>query len=201
MAADQFRQFLAAAFTSYRRIVKPSASVYVCHGSVWQREFQNALELAGFALRCQIIWAKQTFAWGFGRYKFQHEPIFYGHVASQKDCWYGDKSQSTLWEENKPVANRDHPTAKPVALMERAVVNSSRPGDLLVDLFGGSGSTLIACQRLGRRSRLMEIDPRYVDVIVRRWQGFTGQSVVLDGDGRSFDEIADYRKKDPGVAA
>ena len=82
------------------------------------------------------------------------------------------------------MANRDHPTAKPVALMERAVVNSSRPGDLLVDLFGGSGSTLIACQRLGRRSRLMEIDPRYVDVIVRRWQGFTGQSAVLDGDGR-----------------
>jgi len=175
--------------------------VYVCHGSVWQREFQNALESAGFALRCQIIWAKQTFAWGFGRYKFQHEPIFYGHVASQKDCWYGDKSQSTLWEENKPAANREHPTAKPVGLMERAVVNSSRPGDLLVDLFGGSGSTLIACQRLGRRSRLMEIDPRYVDVIVRRWQGFTGQSVVLDGDGRSFDEISDYRKKDPGVAA
>jgi DNA modification methylase len=97
MTADQFRQFLAAAFTSYRRIVKPSASVYVCHGSVWQREFQNALESAGFALRCQIIWAKQTFAWGFGRYKFQHEPIFYGHVASQKDCWYGDTSQSTLW--------------------------------------------------------------------------------------------------------
>jgi DNA modification methylase len=201
MTADQFRQFLAAAFTSYRRIVKPSASVYVCHGSVWQREFQNALESAGFALRCQIIWAKQTFAWGFGRYKFQHEPIFYGHVANQKDCWYGDKSQSTLWEENKPAANRDHPTAKPVALMERAVVNSSRPGDLLVDLFGGSGSTLIACQRLGRRSHLMEIDPRYVDVIVRRWQEFTGQSAVLDGDGRSFDEIAHYRKQDPGVAA
>ena len=92
--------------------------MYVCHSSSWQREFQNALESAGFEVRCQIIWAKNTFAWGFGRYKFQHEPIFYAHVAGQKDSWYGDKSQSTLWEEKKPAANRMHPTAKPVELKQ-----------------------------------------------------------------------------------
>ena len=146
------------------RVVKPGASLYVCHSSSWQREFQNALEAAGFEVRCQIIWAKNTFAWGFGRYKFQHEPMFYCHVAGQKDAWYGDKSQSTLWEEKKPAANRLHPTAKPVELIERALVNSSKAGDIVVDLFGGSGSTLIGCERRGRKARLMEIDPKYADV-------------------------------------
>ena len=193
MTAEQFRQFLGAAFTSYRRIVKLNASIYVCHSFCWQREFQNALEGSGFAVRCQIIWAKNTFAWGFGRYKFQHEPIFYGHVAGAKDRWYGDKSQSTLWEENKPAANRDHPTSKPVALVERAILNSSGPGDVIVDLFGGSGSTLIACQRRGRKCRLMEIDPVYADVIVRRWEAYSGQRAVLNSDGRSFEEVAEQR--------
>jgi len=195
MTPNQFRKFLRVAFTSHRRIMKPGSSIYVCHPSCWQRDFQDALEVAGFAVRCQIIWAKQTFAWGFGRYKFQHEPIFYGHVAGQKDSWYGNKSQSTLWEENKPAANREHPTAKPVALIERALVNSSQKGDLVVDLFGGSGSTLIGCERRGRKSRLMEIDPRYVDVIVRRWQEYTGKPALLDGESLNFDEIADQRCK------
>ncbi len=195
LTAEQFREFLAAAFTSYRHIVKPCASLYVCHSSSRQREFQDALEAAGFAVRCQIIWAKNTFAWGFSRYKFQHEPIFYAHVAGQKDLWYGNKSQSTLWEEDKPAANREHPTAKPVALAERAVVNSSRAGDVMVDLFGGSGSTLLACQRRRRNCRLMEIDPAYADVIVRRWQQYTGQRATLSGSGRSFEEVAEQRRQ------
>jgi DNA modification methylase len=198
MTPEQFRQFLLASFSSYRRIVKPGASVYVCHSSSWQREFQNAMETAGFEVRCQIIWAKNTFAWGFGRYKFQHEPLFYAHVAGQKDAWYGDKSQSTLWHENKPAANREHPTAKPVELVERALANSSKAGDVVADLFGGSGSTLIACERRGRKARLMEIDPAYTDVIVRRWQAFTGKHATLEGDGRTFDQIAGERI---GVAA
>lgn len=144
MSTEQFQQFLGAAFNNYHQVVKLGASLYICHSSSWQREFQNALEAAGFEVRCQIIWAKNTFAWGFGRYKFQHEPIFYTHLAGQKDAWYGDKSQSTLWEEKKPAANRMHPTAKPVEPIERALMNSSKAGDLVVDLFGGSGSTLIA---------------------------------------------------------
>jgi DNA modification methylase len=193
MPAEKFRQFLLASFSSYRRIVKPGASLYVCHSSSWQREFQNAMEAAGFEVRCQIIWAKNTFAWGFGRYKFRHEPLFYCHVAGQKDAWYGDKSQSTLWEENKPAANRLHPTMKPVELVERALVNSSKAGDIVADLFGGSGSTLIGCERRGRKARLMELDPKYADCIVRRWQEYTGKQAVLDGDGRTFDQIAGER--------
>ena len=198
MTPEQFQQFLLATFASYRRIVKPGVSMYVCHSSSWQREFQNAMEAAGFEARCQIIWAKNTFAWGFGRYKFQHEPIFYVHVTGQKDAWYGDKSQSTLWEEKKPAANRIHPTAKPVELVERALVNSSKAGDIVADLFGGSGSTLIGCERRGRKARLMEIDPKYADCIVRRWQDYTGKQAVFEGDGRTFDEVAEERT---GVAA
>ncbi len=193
MSDAEFKQFLTKAFGSCRSVVKSGASIYICHSSSWQREFQNALEGAGFKVRCQIIWAKNTFAWGFGRYKFQHEPLFYAHVAGEKDPWYGDKSQSTLWQEKKPAANRIHPTAKPVELIERALLNSSKTGDLVMDLFGGSGSTMIACERRGRKARLMEIDPKYADCIVRRYQEFAGKKAVLDGDGRSFDQIARKR--------
>jgi DNA modification methylase len=196
MTAEQFCEFLVTTFGHYHRILKLGASLYVCHPSSWQREFQNALEAAGFAVRCQIIWAKNTFAWGFGRYKFRHEPIFYAHVAGQSDAWYGDKSQSTLWEENKPAANRLHPTMKPVELIERALVNSSKPGDIVADFFGGSGSTLIACERRGRAARLMELDPRYGDVICRRYQEYVGRPAVLDGDGRKLDEIASARRQE-----
>jgi DNA modification methylase len=196
MSGAEFKQFLEAAFLSCRAVIKPGASLYVCHSSSWQREFQNALEAAGFEVRCQIIWGKNTFAWGFGRYKFRHEPIFYAHVAGQSDAWYGDKSQSTLWEENKPAANRLHPTMKPVELIERALLNSSKAGDVVVDLFGGSGSTLIACERRGRAAWLMELDRRYADVICRRYQEYVGKPATLDGDGRTFDQIAQERRQE-----
>jgi DNA modification methylase len=198
MSPEQFCAFLATTFGSYCRIVKPGASLYICHPSSWQREFQTALEAAGFEIRCQVIWAKNTFAWGFGRYKFQHEPIFYCHVTGQSDAWYGDRSQSTLWEENKPSANRLHPTMKPVELIERALLNSSKAGDMVADLFGGSGSTLIACERRCRSARLMEVDPRYADVIVRRWQDYTGKKATLDSDGRGLEDISRERRKAVG---
>jgi DNA modification methylase len=198
MSAEQFNRFLQESFRCFRSAVKPGASLYICHSSSWQREFQNALEAAGFEVRCQIIWGKNTFAWGFGRYKFQHEPIFYCHVAGQKDSWYGNKSQSTLWEEKKPAANRLHPTMKPVELVERALVNSSKAGDLVLDLFGGAGSTLIGCERRGRKARLMEIDPKYADVIVKRYQEYSGKPAVLDGDGRTYAEVAQARLRAAG---
>jgi DNA modification methylase len=196
MSPEQFDHFLRVSFTSFRTVVKPEASLYICHSSAFQREFQNAIEAAGFEVRCQIIWAKNTFAWGFARYKFRHEPIFYCHVSGQKDPWYGDKSQSTLWEENKPSANRLHPTMKPVELIERALLNSSKAGDIVADLFGGSGSTLVASERRNRKSRLMEIDPKYADVVVRRYQEYTGKPATLDGNGRKFDEIAQERDQE-----
>jgi len=195
MSDAEFEKFLEAAFRSLRLAVKFGASLYVFHPSSRQREFQNALEAAGFEVRCQLIWAKNTFAWGFGRYKYRHEPFLYMHVSGEKDAWYGDKSQSTLWQEDKPFANRIHPTAKPVELAERAIANSSRVGEIVCDLFGGSGSTLIGCERLGRKARLMEIDPKYADCIVRRYQEYTGKKAVLEVNGRTFDEITAERQK------
>jgi DNA modification methylase len=193
MTPEQFQEFLESVFSSYIWALKPGGSMYVCHPSSWQREFQGALELSDFEVRCQIIWAKNTFAWGFGRYKFQHEPIFYCHRRGQSDPWYGDKSQSTLWQEKKPAANRLHPTMKPVELIERALANSSKSGDLVLDLFGGSGSTMIACEKMGRSSRLLELDPKYCDVIVNRWQDFTGKIAHLE-DGRTFRELETRRQ-------
>jgi len=196
MTTQEFVAFLQGTFASYRVLIKPGASMYVCHPSSFQREFQNAIETSGFSVRAQIIWAKNTFAWGFGRYKFQHEPIFYCHVEGESDAWYGDKTQSTLWQEKKPAANRLHPTMKPVELIERALRNSSKAGDRVVDLFGGSGSTMIACEKTGRESSLMELDPKYADVIVKRWQDFTGRQAVHEETGLSFEAEAAERGRD-----
>jgi DNA modification methylase len=110
-------------------------------------------------------------------------------VKGQSDAWYGDKTQSTLWEENKPAANRLHPTMKPTALVERALLNSSKSGDIVIDFFGGSGSTLIACERRGRLARLMELDPRYADVICQRLAEYSGKEATLEGDGRTFEQV------------
>src|ERR1019366_3808485 len=193
MTAPQFIEFLGATFRAFAGAMKPAASLYVCHPSLFQREFQNALESNAFSIRTQIIWAKNTFGWGFGRYKFRHEPIFYCHLRGQSDKWFGDKTQSTLWAANKPAANRLHPTMKPIALIERALENSSKARDIVLDLFGGSGSTLIACEKLGRCARLMELDPAYADVIVDRWPIYTGKTATLDGDGRPFAEVKTAR--------
>lgn len=179
MSDEDFIDFLNDTFASYRMASKDGVSLYVCHPMFFQREFQNAIEKAGFKVRCQIIWAKNTFAWGFGRYKWQHEPIFYGYVEGESDPWYGDKSQSTLWQENKPSANRLHPTMKPVELVLRAITNSSKSGDVILDLFGGSGTTMIAAEKTNRNAYLMELDPAYCDVIVERWENFTGKKASV----------------------
>jgi DNA modification methylase len=122
--------------------------------------------------------------------------MFYAHVAGEKDPWYHDKSQSTLWHENKPAANRIHPTSKPVELIERALINSSKAGDIVVDPFGGSGSTPIACERRGRKARLMEIDPKYADCIVRRWEEYTGKKAILVDVDQTFEEVASERRSE-----
>jgi DNA modification methylase len=189
MTDDEFKKFLMDIFASYFSSVKKGAGMYVCHGSIYQREFQNALEANGFKIRNQIIWAKNHFAWGMGRYKFQHEPIFYCYQQGQSDAWYGDKTQSTLWQIDKPNANRLHPTMKPVGLVEIAIMNSSKAGDVILDLFGGSGSTLIACEKTARNAKIMEIDPKYSDVIIKRWQEYTGNKAILEATGEDFDKL------------
>ncbi len=122
-----------------------------------------------------IIWAKNTFTLGRADYQRQYEPILYGWPEGGQRHWCGDRDQGDVWQINKPAKNDLHPTMKPVELVERAIRNSSKPGQVVLDPFGGSGTTLIAAEKTGRVARLIELDPKYVDVIVRRWQDWTGQ--------------------------
>jgi len=190
---EKVQQFLIALSSQYRRLVKPTASLYICHPAVWQREFQNALENTGFAVACQIVRAWQSFAPGGERYQQQHTPTFYVHVAGQMDAWYGEGRQSSVWTPDQPGTPDPH--AMPVECIERILINSSQPGDVVVDLCAGSGAGLVACERLGRRASTMSGDSRVVDAMVMRWQQRTGERAVLEDDGATFDEAAALRSR------
>ena len=137
-----------------------------------------------------IIWAKNTFTMGRADYQRQYEPILYGWKDGSQHYWCGARDQGDVWHIKKPHKNDLHPTMKPVELIERAVVNSSKTRDIVLDPFGGSGTTVIACEKTGRRARVIELDPKYVDVIVRRWQDWTGKLATRESDGVGFDDLA-----------
>ena len=163
-------------------------AVYIAMSSSELDTLQAAFRAAGGKWSTFIIWAKHTFTLGRADYQRQYEPILYGWPEGASRHWCGDRDQGDVWNIKKPARNDLHPTMKPVELMERSIRNSSRPGDIVLDCFGGSGSTLIAAEKSGRRCFTMELDPKYCDVIVRRWQDFTGQKAT-SGDGqRIFDE-------------
>jgi DNA modification methylase len=149
-----------------------------------------AAAAAGYIITDQVIWVKNNAQFmSSAHYHGKHEPCFYAHRKGKSAAWFGGTNEVTVWPCGRAQVNEFHPTQKPVELAERAIGNSSKGGDLVLDLFGGSGSTLIACEKTGRRARLLEIAPQYVDVIVARWQAFTGKQATLDGDGRTFEEL------------
>jgi DNA modification methylase len=168
-------------------------AVYICMSSSELATLQSAFCDAGGHWSTWIIWAKNTFTLGRSDYQRQYEPILYGWREGAKHYWCGDRNQSDVWLVDKPVRNDLHPTMKPVDLVGRAIRNSSRHGAVVLDPFGGAGSTMISCENLDRKARLIEIDPRYVDVTVRRWQSYTGSKAFLESDGRSFEEITAER--------
>jgi hypothetical protein len=163
---------------------------YICMSSSELHTLYRAFTDAGGHWSTFVIWAKHHFTLGRSDYQRQYEPILYGWAQGAAHFWCGARDQGDGWPIARPMANREHPTAKPVELVERALNNSSRHGDTVLDPFAGSGTTLIACQRRKRRVRLVELDPRYADVICQRWQRFSGHPAVLQGDGRGFDRIA-----------
>jgi DNA modification methylase len=169
-------------------------AVYVCMSSSELHTLQRAFTAAGGKWSTFVIWAKHTFTLGRSDYQRQYEPILYGWPAGHDHYWCGARDQGDVWFFDKPVRNDLHPTMKPVALVERAIRNSSKSRDAVLDPFGGSGSTLIACEKTGRQARLVELDPKYVDVIILRWQEFSGGTAALDGNGRSYEEIAAGRE-------
>jgi DNA modification methylase len=137
-----------------------------------------------------VIWAKNTFTMGRSDYQRQYEPVLYGWKEGTDHFWCGARDQGDVWFIKKPVANDLHPTMKPVELVDRALRNSTKSRDTVLDPFGGSGTTLIACERAGRQARLIEMEPRYCDVIIRRWQEYSGKQAVLESDGRPFKDLA-----------
>lgn len=169
-------------------------AIYVAMSSSELDTLQAAFRAAGGHWSTFIIWAKNTFTLGRADYQRQYEPILYGWPEGAQRHWCGDRDQGDVWSIKKPQKNDLHPTMKPVELVERAIRNPSRPGNVVLDPFGGSGTTLIAAEKSGRVARLIELDPKYVDVIVRRWEEFTGKQSTLEGDGRTFEEVSSERR-------
>ena len=187
-----FEAFLHDACVNILTVTKGAA--YICMSSSELHTLQRAFKEAGGHWSTFVVWAKNTFTLGRADYQRQYEPILYGWKEGADHYWCGARDQGDLWFVNKPRKNDPHPTMKPVDLVERAVRNLSKSRDIVLDPFAGAGSTLIACEKTGRSARLIELDTRYCDVIVRRWQAFTGKVAVLDGDGRTFEEIAAGRE-------
>ena len=185
---EDFEPFLTAALTPM--LQRCSGAVYIAMSSSELDTLQSAFRAAGGKWSTFIIWAKNTFTLGRADYQRQYEPILYGWPEGQNRHWCGDRDQGDVWNIKKPQKNDLHPTMKPVELVERAIRNSSRPGDVVLDPFGGSGTTLIAAEKSGRIGWLIELDPRYVDVIVRRWQDWTGLEAYREADAVKFNELA-----------
>jgi DNA modification methylase len=194
MGAD-FGGFLQAACQNILDVTK--GAVYIAMSSSELDTLQAAFRAAGGKWSTFIIWAKNTFTMGRADYQRQYEPILYGWKDGAQHYWCGARDQGDVWHIKKPHKNDLHPTMKPVELMERAVRNSSKTRDLVLDPFGGSGTTLIACEKSGRRARLIELDPKYVDVIVSRWESFTGQEARLLGGDSTFSAVTKQRLSAP----
>lgn len=183
-----FYDFLLAALTP--TVERCDGAIYIAMSSSELDVLQKAFRDAGGKWSTFIIWAKNTFTMGRSDYQRQYEPILYGWAEGGKHHWCGDRDQSDVWQIKKPHKNDLHPTMKPVELVERAIRNSSKPGDTVMDPFGGSGTTVIAAEKTQRLARMIELDPKYVDVIVRRWQDWTGKQATRESDGKLFDDCA-----------
>lgn len=193
MSGEQFYKFLLDAFTLIEKSMANDASIYVFHADTEGLNFRRAFDDAGFYLSGTCIWKKQSLVLGRSPYQWQHEPILFGWKKSGKHMWYSDRKQSTVWEFDKPKKNADHPTMKPIPLVAYPILNSSMTGCIVLDPFGGSGSTLIACEQTGRICCTAELDEKFCDVIVKRYieQTHNSESVYLIRDGMKipYDEV------------
>ncbi len=189
MSDTAFRQFLVDAYKAADAAMKPGAVFYVWHADSEGYNFRAAAQDAGWQVRQCLVWNKNSMVMGRQDYQWKHEPCLYGWKEGAAHHWGNDRAQTTVLDFKRPTRNGEHPTMKPVELFAYQIANSSRAGDLVLDSFGGSGTTMIACEQLGRRARLMELAPVYVDVIVRRWQQFTGKKATRENDGILFDDV------------
>jgi site-specific DNA-methyltransferase (adenine-specific) len=180
MLDDIFRQFLRDAYTAADAVMKSGAVFYIWFADVESYNFIGAVKDVGWKMSQILIWKKSSLILGRKDYHFKHEPCIYGWKEGAGHLWAADRKQTTILEFDKPSRNGEHPTMKPVALFEYQMLNNTKGGDIVLDSFGGSGTTLVAAEKNGRVAYLMELDPKYCDVIVKRWEEFTGQKARLE---------------------
>ncbi|UZT81467.1 site-specific DNA-methyltransferase [Caproicibacterium sp. BJN0003] len=194
MGNEAFYDFLLAAFTNTEAAMAQDASIYVFHADTEGLNFRKAFSDAGFQLSGCCIWKKPSLVLGRSPYQWQHEPVLFGWKKKGKHNWYADRKQTTIWEFEKPKKNADHPTMKPIALLAYPIMNSSLTNCIVLDPFGGSGSTLIACEQSDRICFTIELDEKYCDVIVKRYieqvGGADGVSVIRDGVTMKYPDVA-----------
>lgn len=178
MSDEEFQEFLISAFENSNIVMKDGASFYIWHSDSEGFNFRSACKNTGWKIRQCLIWVKNSIVLGRQDYQWKHEPCLYGWKDGAAHYFVDDRTQSTVWEFNKPLRNIEHPTMKPVDLIARAINNSSRSDNIVLDIFGGSGTTLIACEQLNRKCYMMELDPKYCDVIIKRWENLTGEKAV-----------------------
>lgn len=176
---ETLQDMLADAFSAANSVMKPGAVFYIWHAILKTSAFESACQMAGWEVRQVLIWAKNTMVMGRQDYQWKHEPCLYGWKEGAGHLWASDRKQTTILNFDRPTKNKEHPTMKPVKLFDYQIQNNTKGGDTVLDLFGGSGTTIIACEQNGRCARVMELDPRYVDVIIDRWEKFTGEKAVL----------------------
>lgn len=179
---DEFYKFLFNAFSAAKDNLKQGASFYIWYASSEAANFNNAANNSGLSVREELIWEKNNLVMGRQDYQWKHEPCLYGWVEGGSHSWYSDRKQTTVMHFDKPQRSDLHPTMKPVALFDYQIKNSTKSGDVVLDLFGGSGTTIMACEQDGRNACVMEYDPKYVDVIIKRWEDFTGKKAELISD-------------------
>lgn len=191
-----FKEFLQKAFDNMALHCKNGGAIYCCHADTEGLNFRTAFINAGFKLAECLIWVKNSLVLGRQDYHWRHEPILYGWKEGAGHYFTDDRSQDTIWEYNKPKVNDLHPTMKPLELVGRAIKNSSKKGELVLDLFGGSGSTMIASEQIDRSAMLMELDEKYVDVIVKRYlifvQSYDNCYLLRNGETIALKDIHDY---------
>lgn len=168
MGGDEFLEFLRAAYRNLAASTSAGGAIYVAHADTEGLRFRQGFVEAGFKLSGCLVWVKPSMVLGRSDYQWRHEPILYGWKEGASHRWRGDRKQTTVWEVDRPSRSSEHPTMKPIALIDIALANSSAAGDLVIDFFGGSGSTMVAAHKGGRHANLMELDPKYCDVIVSR---------------------------------
>lgn len=176
---DEFYKFLFDAFNAAKDNLKQGASFYIWYASSEAANFNNAANNSGLSVREELIWEKNNLVMGRQDYQWKHEPCLYGWVEGGSHSWYSDRKQTTVMHFDKPQRSDLHPTMKPIALFDYQIKNSTKSGDTVLDLFGGSGTTIMACEQDGRNACVMEYDPKYVDVIIKRWEEFTGKKAEL----------------------